>query len=53
MKYAVSNDVVSGGDASDLEAHPVSKEEGAVDATEGSATWGVFAPYLGPHLTSH
>ena len=38
MRYAVSDDIVSGGDASNLETHPVSKEEGDVDATEGSAT---------------
>jgi hypothetical protein len=50
--YVISNDIVGGGDASNLEAHPVSKEECTVDAAECKSPQGVLTAMTGPGLTA-
>lgn len=45
---AVSNDVVGSGYVSNLEAHPISQEEGTIDATKSPATQGVLESFAGP-----
>ena len=47
----ISNDVVGGRYASNLEAHWVAKEEGAVDGAENVPPQGILAPMTGPGLT--
>ena len=48
--YAVSNDIVSGSDADNLEADVVAKEECAVYAAERTTTQGALATLVGPGL---